>query len=169
MSGSESLFRPHFHYLRTVLRHKAFVLIAGMKCGVPLWRLLVHDLSKFSRAEWGPYVRRFEGGRGGAMNHEADPDEWKVAWNHHWHRNPHHWEHWLRFTYFEGPDTKVFPAALRMPETYVREMVADWMGAGRAYTGTWDAREWYEKNRERILLHDDSRAVAERLLAELVR
>ncbi len=38
--------------------------------------------------------------------------------------------------------------------------------AGRAYTGTWDAREWYAKERDRIILHDDSRALVERLLAE---
>lgn len=156
-----SLFACHLRYLRTVLKHKMFVLIAGRKCGVPLWRLLIHDLSKFGRAEWGPYVRRFAGGRAGAMDHAADPDEWKRAWGHHWHRNPHHWEHWLHLT----DDGRTVPLA--MPEMYVREMVADWMGAARAYTGQWDARNWYGKNHERIKLHPDSCAFAERLLIEV--
>jgi hypothetical protein len=161
MSRRVSLLAAHFRYLRTVVRHKAFVLIAGKRTGVPFWRLLVHDLSKFGRSEWSPYVRRFAMGRAGASDHASDPDAWKRAWGHHWHRNPHHWEHWLHFT-DDGGTTP-----LAMPETYVREMVADWMGAGRAYTGTWDARDWYANNRDRIKLHADSRSLAERLLAEV--
>lgn len=150
--------KPHLRYLRTVLRHKWFVFLAGLKTGVPIWRLIVHDLSKFSRAEWSPYVRRFASGRAGELDHGADPDEWHIAWNHHWHRNPHHWEHWLRFE--EG--LAVF--TMQMPETYVREMVADWMGAGRAYTGKWDARDWYAANKSRLALHPDTRKFAEALL-----
>lgn len=169
MTAQKSLLAAHCRYLRTVLRHKLFVLIAGRRTGVPFWRLLVHDLSKFSRAEWSPYVRRFALGRGGAVDHEADADEWRLAWNHHWHRNPHHWEHWLRFVPYDGGGTSThYIAEIPMPETYVREMVADWMGAGRAYTGTWDAREWYAKNRSKIILHPDSRRLAERLMAEVL-
>jgi N-acetyl-anhydromuramyl-L-alanine amidase AmpD len=40
--------------------------------------------------------------------------------------------------------------ALPMPEPLVREMVADWMGAGRAITGQWDVAGWYTKNREKM-------------------
>lgn len=40
-----------------------------------------------------------------------------------------------------------------MPERYVREMVADWMGASRAYTGSWDMVDWLEKNLPRMDLH----------------
>jgi hypothetical protein len=36
--------------------------------------------------------------------------------------------------------------ALPMPEKFVREMVADWMGAGRAITGRWDVNDWYRPN-----------------------
>lgn len=56
---------------------------------------------------------------------------------------------------------------LEMPETYAREMVADWMGAGRGYTGKWDVQEWYDKNKERILLHPRTRQYVESLLALL--
>ena len=155
---SKSLFAlaSHLRYLRTVLRHKWFVLVAGRRVCVPLSRLLVHDLSKFSRAEWGPYVRRFDGGRGGAMDHDDDPLEWRQAWDHHWQKNAHHWEFWLT----DGDPEE-------MPETYAREMVADWMGAGRAYTGTWDTREWYAKNRDRIVLHERTRWLVERLMNEV--
>jgi hypothetical protein len=55
---------------------------------------------------------------------------------------------------------------LPMPEKYVREMVADWCGAGRAYTGRWDVAGWYEQQRERVVLHPDTRALVEQLVRE---
>lgn len=42
---------------------------------------------------------------------------------------------------------------LPMPRDLVREMVADWMGAGRAITGRWEAAEWYLANAQKMLLH----------------
>ena len=70
--GGESRAAPvsaplsaHRAYLRYVVRHKWFVARAGLAIGGWsigwLWRLLVHDLSKFSRAEWTPYVCQFYG------------------------------------------------------------------------------------------------------------
>jgi hypothetical protein len=38
----------HVRYLSYVVRHKWFVLLAGIKTGAPLWRLLIHDWSKFA-------------------------------------------------------------------------------------------------------------------------
>lgn len=145
----------HLRYLKNLLKHKWFVFVAGRKTGVSLWRLLVHDYSKFSRAEWGPYVRRFGMGRAGQMDKAADPEEFLAAFRHHWKRNPHHWEYWVE----KG-------VAKLMPEEYIREMVADWMGAGRAYTGRWEVREWYEKNRGRMNLHPGTRAWVEALLVK---
>lgn len=64
--------RPHLRYLRYVLMHKLYVFIGGiavkrMYGDSPwgwvcwLWRLLVHDLSKFRPSEWNPYVAFFYG------------------------------------------------------------------------------------------------------------
>lgn len=146
-------------YLWVILRHKWFVGVAGVKLRVPIWRLIVHDGSKLSRAEWGPYLRRFYDGRSGRLDHELDPDEFHRAFVHHWHRNSHHWEHWLAFgksgTY----------RAMEMPDVSVREMVADWLGAGRAYTGAWGATEWYLKNCDTIVLHPKTRSRVHELLA----
>jgi hypothetical protein len=58
------------------------------------------------------------------------------------------------------------PVALEMPERYVREMVADWAGAGRAL-GKPDTRGWYEANKQNIILHPATRARVETLLGEL--
>lgn len=150
--------RAHLRFLWSLVRHKAFVFYAGLELGVPIWRLLVHDFTKFTPAEWGPYVRRFGGGRGGSLDKEADPEEFHRAWSHHWHHNTHHWECWLRLK-----GSELVP--LRMSEVSIREMVADWMGAGRAYTGSWDVREWYASNSDRLVLHTQTRERVEQILA----
>lgn len=144
----------HLKYLSYVLRHKWYVFKAGRVLGVSLWWLLIHDLSKFSPAEWGPYVRRFYAGRGSQWDKSADPTEFHMAWRHHWTRNPHHWEYWLP----EPVALKQEDAQpLRMPPRYVKEMVADWYGAGMAQ-GKPDIAGWYKEQQYKMLLHDDTRA-----------
>lgn len=56
------------------------------------------------------------------------------------------------------------PRPLPMPERYAREMVADWMGAGRAITGRWETPTWYAQNRHNMVLHPDTRAYVEQNL-----
>jgi hypothetical protein len=51
-----------------------------------------------------------------------------------------------------------------MPDKYIREMVADWMGAGKAITGKWEVRDWYEKNKHRIRLEKQTRKTTEELI-----
>jgi hypothetical protein len=147
-------------YAGYVVRHKWFVFRAGLRTGAPLWRLVIHDWSKVSPAEWGPYVRRFYGGRAGVPVTGDDDPAFRAAWLHHQHRNPHHWQHWV----LRQDDGEL--VTLPMPEHFVREMVADWMGAGRAITGQWSAGEWYANGAGKAMdLHPDTRVFAERLLA----
>lgn len=166
----------HLHYAGYVLRHKWFVFRAGLKTGAPWWRLVIHDWSKLTPAEWFPYVQYFYGHDDEyyreAWRHNVfrrlpfghrlrDPQAFDAAWLHHQHRNPHHWQAWL-LREDDGP-TKV----LRMPDDLTREMVADWMGAGRVITGRWEVAEWYAANRHKITLHPDTEALVDRLLADL--
>ena len=144
--------KAHLRYASYVARHKWFVFRAGLKTRAPLWRLVIHDWSKLTPVEWGPYVRTFY------APDKARDGEFDRAWLHHQHRNPHHWQHWVLRE--DDDDTK----ALRMPDKLVREMVADWMGAGRAITGQWGAASWYEANAHKMVLHPDTRAVVEELL-----
>jgi hypothetical protein len=44
-----------------------------------------------------------------------------------------------------------------MPMKYAKEMLCDWRGAGRAINGKDETREWYLKNKERIILHPNTR------------
>src|SRR6266850_1400416 len=149
----------HWGYTKYLARHKWFVFVAGLRTGVPLWRLIIHDWSKFLPCEWFPYVESFYGPK-------PTNDTWKeavrrkfdVAWLHHQHFNPHHWQHWVLRE--DDGQTKY----LEMPDNFAREMVADWCGAGRAITGKWEVWKWYAKNRERILLHPVTRDIVDTLI-----
>lgn len=148
----------HWRYLGYVARHKFWVLVFGIPLKVPFWRLVVHDASKFSRAEWGAYVRKFYGGASprdatGGYDPDAQGAAFKAAWKHHWESNAHHWNHWA-----EG-----LLSPLPMPETYAREMVADWFGAGMAQ-GKPDVVGFYRANGPKMKLHPETRALVERLL-----
>ncbi len=134
------------HYLWYIIRHKWYVFIASCVLGVPGLGF-VHDLSKFRRREWKAYRQKFYPTvRDQAYLHEYEVKAaFDVARNHHYKHNPHHWEYWI----IPRP---VKPIVLDMPDCYVREMVADWAGMGRACSGTWDAGDWYEKNRGRMEL-----------------
>jgi hypothetical protein len=151
-----------------VLAHKYFVLRAGLALdpprGLPALRqmrwwlqLLLHDTSKFLPPEWGPYVARFYRPAPNAGTFAA----FDRAWLHHQHANPHHWQSWL-LRNDNGTMT-----VLRMPEHYMRELVADWCGANRALTGRWGALAWYQQHADVIRLHPATRDEVETLLAEL--
>jgi len=134
-------------YFWLTIKHKWFVLLAGIKLNVPLYLLLLHDWSKFLPCELPHYQRQFYGGA-------SDPLGFSYAWLHHQRCNKHHWEYWVPITgHNRGgyPDMKPLP----MPDKYIREMVADWMGASRAYEGKWPNQgwPWWLKNRNKILSH----------------
>lgn len=126
-------------YLFDILKHKWFVLVAGFRVGgIPVWRLLIHDWSKFTPTEFIPYRKRFQLGK-------CSQDEWNKAWLNHIHHNPHHWEYWI----LNG-------VPLRMPDTYVREMVIDWLAAGRSYNGSWHIQSWLNQSFPKMQLHPES-------------
>lgn len=126
-----------------MVRHKWFVFVGCCKLGVPL-RGVLHDLSKFLPDEWFPYAEYFYGKSNCA-------EVFDLAWLRHQRRNKHHWQYWV-LCEDEGA-TKVLP----MPPKYIKEMLADWRGAGRAITGEDNTPEWYSQNRHKMLLHDSTR------------
>lgn len=150
--------RKHWLYLKYVVRHKWFVFVAGVKIGAPLLRLIVHDWTKFLPAEWVPYALSFYG----PWKYSERPgwlvERFDIAWIHHQHHNPHHWQHWVL------REDSGLVKTLPMPRGLVREMVADWMGAGRAITGKWGAAEWYLANAPKMLLHYETQMLVEMLL-----
>lgn len=133
-------------YFWLILRHKFFVLKAGLRLEVPLYLLLLHDWTKFTGQERPHYQRQFYG-------QADDPMGFSRAWNHHQKSNKHHWEYWIPVTgHNRGgyPDLQPLP----MPQKYAFEMVADWLGASRAYEGRWPNSQgwpWWDKNKEKVL------------------
>lgn len=161
--------RAHWAYLAYVLRHKWFVFLGCLKCGVPLHRALIHDSSKFLPVEWGPYVRNFYNPDGsqrsvrdstGAYDPASQPDEFQRAWLHH-QRLRHHWQAWILL------GDAGSQRALEIPELFIREMIADWYGAGRAIAGVCNPTRWYNSNRQKMNLHPITRHRLEQLLTEL--
>jgi len=168
-----SAFIKYFWY---VMRHKYFVFVAGVKIGAPFWRLITHDMSKFLPSEFIPYADYFYNkDKQQKENIEAFglfklaelapfgyyiKDRFNVAWLHHQRRNPHHWQYWFLMQDNDGD----YP--IPMPESYAREMVADWAGAGRAITGRWCVSGWYNKNADNIKIAPSTRAMVENLIAE---
>ncbi len=64
------------------------------------------------------------------------------------------------------------PTALPMPDRARREMIADWIGAGRAYVKDWTLLEtsrWYEARKDKIQLHPETRAWVEQQLELLAQ
>lgn len=144
-------------YLRYVLVHKWHVLRAGLGLGVPLWRLILHDWTKFLPCEFIPYRDWFysnwrqDNYQGESAAPEALKTAFDYAWNHHCHKNDHHWQFFI--LKYDDPGMKI----LEMTDVARREMLADWIGAGRAL-GKPDTRGWYLYNRETIFLAPLTRA-----------
>lgn len=158
-----------WRYLKYIARHKYYVWVAGRQLGVSFWRLLTHDLSKLRPSEFISYCRYFygeypklctipEGMHGLVLTEEEVLRAFNLAWLRHQHRNSHHWQHWV----LREDSGKLL--LLPMPLPAIKEMVADWAGAGRAITGRWEVWEWYQKNKDKMLLEQKTRWIAERYL-----
>jgi len=150
-------------YCWYICRHKWFVFLACCRLGIP-FAGIVHDLSKFRPSEFVPYARFFYGRPIGDNGKPLSPSVFEqftfdYAWLLHIHRNPHHYQFYILKE--DSGETKV----LEMPERYIREMVADWRGAGRAIQGRKsDARAWYLGGKDKKVLAPNTRRRVEQLL-----
>jgi hypothetical protein len=122
------------------------VFWASLSLGLSLWRAIKHDSSKFTRAELPHYQRQFYGDKG-------DPEGFAVAWLHHQNHNDHHWEYWITRSDHSHGRNSAADGCLPMPQECVREMIADWLGASRTYTNSWDVTDWLKKNLAKMRLH----------------
>lgn len=159
------MIRAHLAYARGLLDHKRHVLTGCRRMGVGLWRGLLHDWTKFTPREWGPYVRQFrnpDGTKRDARNADgsSDPAAQSLDFQHAWishQRNPHHWQSWISI----GDNG----ALTAMPEVRVREMISDWIGAGLSYASEPNPWKWYSGNVGKMVLHPQTRTLLARLMA----
>lgn len=150
-------------YFLLTIKHKYFVFIAGLKFKAPLWRLIIHDWTKFLPSELPHYGKQF-------FSKEKDPLQFIICWTKHRNRNYHHWEFWVPRT----GHSKCNPPyndnePLPMPEWAIREMISDWAGASRAYNGKWPDYKnwiWVNENLPKMKLHIKTRQIIERIINE---
>ena len=115
-------------------------------------RIATHDDTKYSRAEFDAYRRRFYP----VSPAERDAAGFAAAWRHHYTANDHHWEHWL----VSGRPTD-------MSDEAIVEMVADW--EAMSYLKGGSALRWLEQQGGRMHLTDATREKARVLAALLCR
>lgn len=157
----------YWKQLRSLLLHKWYVFLAGRLTRVPLWRLIIHDWSKFMPIEF-PRYARYKYGNG-------TKEEWAIGWLHHMHHEGHHSEHWIILWHGDpvfysgigGEDITKYVSILPMPETYVREMIADMLATSKQVTGSWDIANWLNQNGPEMHLHDETIALINQVLYEI--
>ncbi len=161
-------------YLKYVIRHRWFVTIECFKTGL-IWRGLLHDLSKFRPSEFIPYARFFYDTDGSKKTVREKSGYYKptdtgnaafdYAWLLHQKRNKHHWQWWIL------PEDEGGVKLIEMPCIYIREMICDWLGAGRAQGAEdWrNPRRWYEINKGKMQLHPHTRFILESSLRSAKR
>lgn len=169
-------------YLKYLIIHKWYVLIECFKMGL-YWRGIVHDMSKFLPSEFLPYMRYFYGDYKSIQGYHGDmrskildtgmysekiQEDFDKAWLYHQRKNRHHYQYWLLKE--DGGKRKV----IEMPDKYRKEMIADWIGAGKAQgklspkeDPLLEVRKWYIMNKDNIILHPETQYKVEQYLGLL--
>ncbi|CAF0864827.1 unnamed protein product [Rotaria sp. Silwood1] len=173
-----------FQYLWEVLKHKYFIIVAGIRINhllrstsyqVSYKRLLLHDLSKLGPAEFWPYAEHFCGKK--SVNQKND-NAFDVAWLHHVAHNDHHYEHFIsNYSQIAKRVRNDLELAQNfvgeMPDDALLEMVVDNVAATRSYEGYWpsgtkkDGWIWMTKYFDHYVLHQRTRIKFGALLCAL--
>ena len=119
--------RNYFWHLHTTNQHKIAVLKRCFKLWL-YWQWLVHDLSKYSPAEFFVWIKYFQWFRSPNML-ERENFWYSSARLHHKWRNKHHYEYRN-----DKIDWKYRP--VKMPMRYLMEMFCDRIAATKIYK--WD-------------------------------
>lgn len=141
------------HFIK-ICKHKKWVFYYCKKAGIPI-QGLVHDLSKFSPTEFLESVKYYQGASS-PIDACKKEKGYSNAWFHHKGRNKHHYEYWTdNFDYGGKP--------IEMPLKYKKEMICDYMAAGRAYYGSKFTFEkeyewWQNKKQKPLLMHEKDKA-----------
>lgn len=148
--------KPMLNYAGVLLKHKWHVFMIGLKVGgVPFWRLILHDWTKFMPREFGPCYRHHEVNDN--RERELKLAAYKQVCAEHYKRHRHHWQYWI--------DASGNP--LPVPEPDVREMVVDWIAVSRSYADADDAATWLARKHATFTLHPITIERLNRVLAEV--
>lgn len=156
-----------YEHFCTITHHKRLVMKGCFKVG--LYRQgLLHDLSKYTPVEFLVGCKFYQGTRS-PNNAEREEKGYSAAWLHHKGRNKHHLEYWI--DYSTGDEKGM--TGMKMPKKYVVEMFIDRIAASKVYMkGNYTDRspwEYYERSANHLMLHEESRALLEKMLKMLAR
>lgn len=138
----------------------------------------MHDMDKFRPDMFINYARLFYGtypkeseieswgcDEGTVLTKEDVESASDYCWNAHQKRNKHHWQYWI----LHNDDGSTY--ALPIPETYLKEMLCDWIGAGKAQGKTNkgskrfdEVKLWYNANKDNMVLNCVTRKELEQLI-----
>lgn len=118
-----------------------------------------HDGSKFGVEEYNPYDKYFYSGE----KTEEVKKNFNLAWLHHIHNNPHHWQYWVLINDEPGEGMVV----LDMPHNYIIEMICDWWAFSWAKGDLYEIFNWYDKHKTHMKLSDKTRKTVEDILEKL--
>ena len=156
-------------HLKTVACHRQLVRKYCFRLG--LYRQgLVHDLSKYSPAEFIQGARYYQGTDSPNFRERRENGlGYSLAWLHHKGRNRHHFDYWL--DYCLQPDGSFVFSGCRMPIRYVAEMFCDSVAASRTYLkeNYSDASpyDYFMRSRKKVPMHPDTREEIEKMLLVL--
>lgn len=122
-------FKAFFSHLHTVNRHRRLVRKNCFKVGL-YYQGLVHDLSKYSPAEFWVGVKYYQGLRSPNVA-ERMTEGYSRAWMHHKGRNKHHHEYWTDYSIETGNILEF----MEMPKRYFVESLMDRIAACKVYRG----------------------------------
>lgn len=125
-----------------------------------LSNLYSHDASKYSDKEYAAYDKYFY-----EYSNKKKPkeirDAFNLAWLHHIHNNPHHWQYWVLVNDDSGT------IALDMPSHYILEMILDWWSFSWKSNNLYEVFDWYETHKEKMILSDTTRLIVEYILSRI--
>lgn len=153
-----------WQHFKTITFHKYLVAKGCFRVG--LFRQgILHDMSKYSPAEFRVGARYYQGTRS-PNNAEREEKGFSEAWMHHKGRNRHHFEYWM--DYSRDPVKRGCMAPVPMPDRYIAEMIMDRIAASKVYKGRdytdGAPLEYYLQGKSHELIHPDTAAVLERML-----
>lgn len=153
-----------WQHFKTITHHRLLVMAGCFRVGL-YWQGLVHDLSKYSPTEFFTGAKYFQGNRS-PNTAEREDKGFSEAWMHHKGRNRHHYEYWTDM----NRQTRCYES-VPMPRKYLIEQVMDRRAACMVYQGknytAGSALAYFEKSRERELMHPKTRQELELLLTML--
>ena len=117
-----------------------------------------HDLSKFSPEEFEIY--KYADGKRSPHDNARDKLGYSPSWYLHYHRNPHHWQHWILL----NDEPNEGEIILDIPYRYVLEMICDWWTFSWAKGDLTEIFNWYDQHKSYMKLSEKTRKTVEDIL-----